>query len=245
MIDQIFPDCITPFEDLICDADPSKDLHLLLGTPGGDGEVAMRLLRTAQSRCRELTIVVPDEAKSAGTLIAIGAHHLLMGPASDLGPIDPQMRLSADDRDLVAAKDIVAVIDDAAAKVQASPETYPIYAALLSDVSAIKAQQARSAMARTDKLLDLALRANPTRKAAVIKRLKAALQKGLVDEADYHGAVFGAPEATAAGLPVIQVDPGSDQWQRIWKLWTRYFALPREHDVHVYEGERASHVIVH
>lgn len=245
MIDQIFPMCVTPFEELICDAEPGQDLHLMLNTPGGDGEVAVRLLRTAQARCRELTLIVPDEAKSAGTLVAIGAHHILLGPGSDLGPIDPQMRLSADDRDLVAAKDIVAAVEDAAAKVQKAPSTYTIYAALLSDVSAIKVQQARSAIARTDKLLDLALRANATRSAAQIKKLKTGLTRLLVKEADYHGAIFGADEAERAGLPVIRADPAGDQWQRIWALWTRYFVLPEESHVHVYEGERASNVIVH
>jgi membrane-bound ClpP family serine protease len=245
MIDQIFPQSVTPFEELIVEADPKRDLHMMLNTPGGDGETAVRLLRTAQSRCKELTLIVPDEAKSAGTLVALGAHHLIMGPGSDLGPIDPQMRLSADDRELVAAKDIVAAVDDAAAKVQTSPSTYTIYSALLSDVSAIKVQQARSAIARTDKLLDLALRANSARSATQLKKLKTDLTRRLIKEADYHGAIFGVEEAQGAGLPVIAADPTSEQWKMVWALWTRYFVLPEEDHIHVYEGERASYVIVH
>jgi len=50
------------------DADPDQDLHVLLGAPGGDGETAFRLIRQAQSRCREFTVIVPDQAKSAGSL---------------------------------------------------------------------------------------------------------------------------------------------------------------------------------
>ena len=34
----------------------------MLSTPGGDGETAIRLIRQAQSRCRELTVIVPDQA---------------------------------------------------------------------------------------------------------------------------------------------------------------------------------------
>jgi membrane-bound ClpP family serine protease len=47
--------------------DPQQNLHLLLDTPGGDGETAIRVVRSAQARCRELTVIVPNQAKSAGT----------------------------------------------------------------------------------------------------------------------------------------------------------------------------------
>jgi ClpP class serine protease len=56
-------------------------------------------------------VIVPDFAKSAATLMAIGAHRILMGPASDLGPIDPQFQFP--DGSLVAAKDVIAAVDDA------------------------------------------------------------------------------------------------------------------------------------
>ena len=130
VIDAIFPPSITHFEELVYDADPSADLHILLNSPGGDGETALRLVRSAQARCRELTVIVPDQAKSAGTLMAIGADHILMGPSSDLGPIDPQFMFPSGE--LVSAKDIIAAVDDAAARVQDAPNTYPIYASLLA-----------------------------------------------------------------------------------------------------------------
>ena len=66
LIGQLFPESVTLFEETLYDADPDNDLHVLLATPGGDGETAIRLVRQAQSRCRELTVIVPDRAKSAG-----------------------------------------------------------------------------------------------------------------------------------------------------------------------------------
>ena len=82
----------------------------MLHSPGGDGETAVRITRAAQARCKELTVIVPDMAKSAATLLAVGAHYILMGPASDLGPIDPQFLLEGN---LVAAKDVIAAFDEA------------------------------------------------------------------------------------------------------------------------------------
>jgi membrane-bound ClpP family serine protease len=87
MIDAIFPWNVTLFEDLIYDAEPNTDLHLLLASSGGDGETAVRLVRAAQARCRTLTVIVPDQAKSAATLLALGAHQILMSKISDLGPM--------------------------------------------------------------------------------------------------------------------------------------------------------------
>ena len=84
MVDSIFPYNITPFEETLYDADPNQDLHVMFCTQGGDGETALRLVRQAQSRCKKLVVIVPDQAKSAGTLFALGADHIYMGPTSDL-----------------------------------------------------------------------------------------------------------------------------------------------------------------
>jgi len=71
---------------------PDQDLHLLVAFPGGDGEVAVRLVRAALARSKTLTVIVPDQAKSAATLLALGAHEILMGSTSDLGPVDPVLQ---------------------------------------------------------------------------------------------------------------------------------------------------------
>ena len=237
VVDNIFPYAVTLFEELIYNADPKQDLHLLLNTAGGDGETAVRLARAAQSRCRKFTVIVPDLAKSAGTILALGAHQIIMGPVSDLGPIDPQFQLS--NGSLVGAKDIIAAVDDASAKVQEAPDTYPLHASLLADVTGLMVQQARAALARTNDLLIEALRTNPDRSPDEVDALAAALHEPLIEHPQSHGAIFGAGEAITAGLPVTSADPASPQWQLIWRLWAKYFALFQR----VYEGERASKLL--
>lgn len=239
MIDQIFGDSITMFEELIYSADPKEDLHLLLNTPGGDGETAVRIVRGAQSRCRELTVIVPDQAKSAGTLLAMGAHHILMGPTSDLGPVDPQFQVGGGS--LAAAKDIIAAVDDAAARVQQAPDTYPLFASLLSDVTALMVQQARSSLERTADLVREALFSNPDRNADTVDTISEKIREPLVERPLTHAAVFGAREAAAAGLPVIEADPESRQWRMIWRLWAKYFALGAY--TIVYESNHESRII--
>ncbi len=224
------------FEELIYDADPAQDLHMLVASPGGDGETAVRLVRAAQARCRQLTVIVPDHAKSAATLLALGAHSILMGPTSDLGPVDPQFQMK--DGSLASAKDIIAAVEAAEVAVQQRPDTYPLHAAMLSDMTELMVQQARSALERTGDLMIEALRSNPDRSDDEVNSLREALEKPLITLPKSHAAIFSGRDAAAAGLPVVEADPGGEQWQAIWRLWTKYFAL----DSRVYEGARASWV---
>jgi Serine dehydrogenase proteinase len=235
LIDVLFPDTVTVFEELVHDADPAQDLHLLLDTPGGDGETAIRVVRSAQARCRELTVIVPNQAKSAGTILLMGAHHILMGPTSDLGPVDPQFPTPSG---LYSAKDLIAAVEHAEKTLAENPESYPLHVALLADFSAVMVQQARSALGRSADLVKEALKSHPGRTADEVAALAIALGKTLIDLPRDHGAVFGAKDAEEAGLPVVHADPRSEQWQAIWQLWAKYFAL----ECFVCEGRLASQV---
>ncbi len=232
MIDAIFSYSVELFEELLFNASPGQDLHLMLVSPGGDGEVAVRLVRSAQARCRRLTVIVPDFAKSAATLLALGAHEILMGPTSDLGPVDPQFEIGDE---LVSAKDIIAAVERALDDVAGRPDTYPLHSALLAEVNALKVEQARSALARTDDLVKEALQSNPDRETADVDSLVADLHEPLIEAPKEHAAIFGAEYARELGLPVTICDPASDQWKRIWQLWMHYYALG---SVRVYESTR-------
>ena len=236
MSDIIFDHSIPFIEELIYDNPPDADLHLILNSPGGDGETAVRLVRAAQARCRELTIIVPDQAKSAATLMAIGAHRILMGPASDLGPIDAQFW---DGEMLVSAKDIIATMDHAENKVLESPDTLPLYASMLSDVSLVMVQQSRSALVRSRDLLGEALGSCSGRSDAEVRQLADNLAEPLIDRPASHAALFSAKDAADAGLPVQPADVYGEQWSLIWQLWMKYWTLGNS----VYESEKASHIL--
>ena len=57
------------------------------------GESAEKLVRMMRSKVGEaqFQIIVPESAKSAGTLMVLGADCVVMSDMSELGPIDPQM----------------------------------------------------------------------------------------------------------------------------------------------------------
>ena len=236
MCDTLFPPSITLFEEALFDADPEQDLHIIFYTQGGDGETALRLVRQAQARCKKLTVIVPDQAKSAGTLFALGSHRIYMGPTSDLGPVDPQFLIKGS---LVAAKAIIAAVDNAEKRIQKNPATYPLHASLLADVTAVMVEQARDALARAGDILSEALACVPERSKEEVTTLSQKLQAPLI-QASSHRAIISTEDAASFGLPVEKAAPASDRWQDVWRLWTKYAAL---NATRVYEGSTASYVV--
>ena len=92
MIDR---DDTVPFVDLLYNVPPNRNVDLLLHTSGGSADVAEKLMGMMRKHVgpTQLRIIVPDFAKSAGTLMVLGADSVVMSDASELGPIDPQARL--------------------------------------------------------------------------------------------------------------------------------------------------------
>lgn len=84
------------FVDLLHNVPAEQDLDLLLHTGGGDIDAAEKLISMVRMRVGNavLRIVVPDYAKSAGTLMVLGADFVVMSDTSELGPIDPQIILA-------------------------------------------------------------------------------------------------------------------------------------------------------
>ncbi len=89
----IEPEDTVGFVDLLHNVSPGHDLDLLLHTTGGDIDAAEKLISMARTRAgtSSLRVIVPDYAKSAGTLMALGADAIVMSDSSELGPIDPQV----------------------------------------------------------------------------------------------------------------------------------------------------------
>lgn len=70
------------------------NLLLVLSTLGGDPNAGYRIARAAIHHygAKNFKILIPQYCKSAGTLICIGAHSLVMADQAELGPLDVQLR---------------------------------------------------------------------------------------------------------------------------------------------------------
>lgn len=64
---------------------------LVLDSPGGYASSAYKIATMLRRHCSGFTAIVPRYAKSAATLLALGAREIYMGSDAELGPLDAQV----------------------------------------------------------------------------------------------------------------------------------------------------------
>lgn len=71
--------------------DCTKGLDLILHTPGGSPVAAEAIVKYLRKKFKkDIRVIVPQLAMSAGTMIACASKEIIMCRSSSLGPIDPQ-----------------------------------------------------------------------------------------------------------------------------------------------------------
>lgn len=65
-------------------------LDLIIHTNGGDPNAADAIIRYLRKKFNHIRAIIPQNAMSAGTIMACGCDEIVMGKHSFLGPIDPQ-----------------------------------------------------------------------------------------------------------------------------------------------------------
>lgn len=66
-------------------------LDLILHSPGGSAEAAEQIVNYLRKKFKDIRVIVPQNAMSAGTMLACAANRVVMGKHSAIGPIDPQI----------------------------------------------------------------------------------------------------------------------------------------------------------
>jgi hypothetical protein len=86
-------DVYSEFRSGGCDKEkPVPQLDLLLHTSGGDPIAGYRIAQTIRSVCSDLTVLVPEYAYSAGTLLSFAGDEIRLGDFAGLSPIDITVR---------------------------------------------------------------------------------------------------------------------------------------------------------
>lgn len=76
----------------VCSRDRLSDsAYLVLASYGGDPHAGFRIARCLRHHYGDFKVIVPDHCKSAGTLITIGAHEVIIADRGELGPLDIQL----------------------------------------------------------------------------------------------------------------------------------------------------------
>lgn len=214
-------DDVIGFTEMLHNIKKGTSLDLMLHTPGGDIDTAEKLTSLLHSWTgpdNKLRVIVPDFAKSAGTLMALGANKIVMSDSSELGPIDPQVTLN-DGRgnqithsvlhylqayethsktlsDPATARDITATI----MLNKLDPSTVKLFQAIKGRAFTIATEQMRQWMKST----------------AWTK-----VPEMLIDVTRFlsHGQRIGYEDALVLPLEVEYMAPSDELWQMYWDLY--------------------------
>ena len=71
--------------------DKTEAIDLVIASYGGDPMVAYRIMSLIHQRVEKVSVLIPQSAYSAATLLALGAHEIVMHPNGHIGPVDMQI----------------------------------------------------------------------------------------------------------------------------------------------------------
>lgn len=215
-------DDVLAFVDLLHAVPAGADIDLILHTGGGDIDVTEKLANMLWARIGQagtLRVIVPDFAKSAGTLLALAADAIVMSDSSELGPIDPQLvRRSASGELSVRGvqhhldayqRYRTAYLSDPADRASAM---------MLAKFEPAEIQAFESVMARARQLSDKHLKEGMFRRGD--PGAYTAITSSLLDNRRWltHSQVIGPREAEEIGLNVDYRDSDDPEWRAWWRL---------------------------
>jgi Serine dehydrogenase proteinase len=243
----IHRDDVIGFVDLLHNIRPNEDLELLLQTPGGDTDAADKLISMVRTKVGtgRLRIIVPDFAKSAGTLMVLAADTVVMSDTSELGPIDPQIVLTDADGKNPFQHSVLNYLDafkTHSETLKTDPNNIPAKIMLSKlDPSMLKSFEAAKERAR--RCAEAQLKQGMFKKGGNWSQTVSELL-GEAKQWLSHGQPIYWHDAKdpKIGLDVTYYAPTSPEWQEYWQLYClqRLAVTDRQK---LYESNRVSLVI--
>ena len=207
--------------ELLYNVPRGSNVDFLIHTGGGDIDAAEKLISMVRTTVGsgQLRVIVPDFAKSAGTLMAIAADKIVMSDSSELGPIDPQITL-ADGRGNAIPHSVMSYLDayklhSEALRRNPSDVVAQIMLNKLEPATVILFDAARN---RACKLAEQHLNQwmFHNKKATYTK-----IASDLMDTSRWltHGQMIGYQAAQSLDLEVEYLPPDNEEWRAYWRLY--------------------------
>lgn len=209
------------FGDLLHNVSQNEDLDLLLHTGGGDIDAAEKLISMVRTKVGtgHLRVIVPDYAKSAGTLMALSADQIVMSDTSELGPIDPQILLNDGCGNVrwSSAKNYLDAYKTHSEELQSDPSNVSA-SMMLNKLSPIIVKSCEAVCQRALKFAEQQLQQGMFRdKPGNFTDIAKIFMD--TDRWLSHGQMIGYQDAQEFGVAVQYLTPDNAEWQCFWKLY--------------------------
>ena len=187
---------------------------LFVETPGGQTDATEGLVHLIRNLVPDLRVIVPSAAKSNGTLLSLAAQEIVMGPPSELGPIEPSL-------------------DRIPSSVLMAPEfaqlNFPLHK--LGTYAYEHSKRIATHLLSTGMMSTKA----PAEVESVVERLASR------ETYKSHGSVIDHKEAKSLGLKICYLPEKDEVWSRIWLLYCMYdYDINRSGFLKIYEGRSRS-----
>ena len=220
---------ILGFVDLLHRIEPDHDIDLILHSGGGDIHAAGKIITMVRDKVQNATlrVIVPHYAKSAATLMALGADKIVMSDSSELGPIDPQVRFHDSQGAWVyySAFSYMKAYNRFTGELKADPDD-PTARLMLDKFQPHQMVEIERTVEGTrhlaEKLLQNGMMEGKPTTEPVSKLMD-------VESWHTHGQVISAEDAESIGLTVTRMPPDNPAWSSYWKLYClQCFVVPEE-----------------
>ena len=202
-------------------------LDLFLHSSGGQTEVPWRLITLIRDFAERFSVLIPGIAHSAATHLAMGADEIVMGPLSELSPVDPSRthpllpsRKEGEPPLAISVQDLRHCVKFVGDEIGIStPDTWAtVICALFDKVHplAIGAIQRSYALARLISTKALSTHMDPVEDKEQIDRIVNTFS----EEFFSHHYFIGRKEARETGLNVA--DASEELWEAMWALYKHY-----------------------
>jgi hypothetical protein len=209
----------------------SKKLDFYIETPGGSGEAAEEVANFLHDKFEEVRFVISGEAKSAGTILALSGHDILMTASGSLGPIDAQVRIG---RSTISAYDYMEWINDQRKNAAATNSLNPVDATVIAQISPGEIKLIDNlkhyALDLVEKWLPLykykAWTKTETRQIPVTTEMKEKAAKDvaqkLVDHGNWrsHGRSIKSNDLADMGLKIKEIDSDKKVSEIVYRIQT-------------------------
>jgi hypothetical protein len=232
-------DDVVGFAEVLHNIAPDSDIDLLLHTRGGDVDAAEKIITLVQATVGvgQLRVIIPDFAKSAGTLMALAADALIMSDSSELGTIDPQI-WSHDDNGKESCHSVLSYLDAFKIHSEALRKNTddPVARAMLNKLDPTTLRNFEAIRNRARNFAEDQLK----RKGRNFSQIAGSLMD--TTRWPSHGQMIKWQDAEQLGLPVEYLPGRSERWQRYWQLYCLLRLAVRDRQ-NIFESAYASLIL--
>jgi ClpP class serine protease len=212
---------------------------MLLNTCGGDVDACEKLVNLVFAKVvdQPFRVIVPDLAKSAGTLMALGASTIIMSDTSELGMIDPvfQIKDGRGNELYYSVMEYLEAYEQRVAAFRLNPSDQ--LAILMLD--AFDPKTVKKFEGIRDRVRNFAEDLLKRRGAPASK-----ISAELMSSARWktHGQPIGPGDAKQIGLSIEYLSSTDDRWARYWSLYCLQ-RLEVQEGKKLYESAYASQIV--